>query len=83
MINIIMCGVEESLQKTTAILMDQKTLHTFWKNPNVENDNYKSQFDIYVTFLKAYKGGITVSLDLVVGNHRELHASLSDPKNAL
>ena len=51
MINNIMCGVEESLQKTTAILMSEKALHTFWENPNVANGDHNSQFDTYVSVL--------------------------------
>ena len=83
MINIIMCGVEESLYKTTAILMDHKTLHTFWKNPNVANNNYKIQFDTYVNVLVAYTSESNILPDFVDGNLRELYPSLSDPNNAL
>ena len=61
MIKNIMCGVEESLQNKTAIIMTEKILHTFWQNLNVENDNYKSQFGAYVAVLGAYAGNITVS----------------------
>ena len=50
-----------------AIVMADKTLHTFQKNPNVANDNYKSQFDAYVNVLEAYAGRITVPPDLVDG----------------
>ena len=78
-----MFSVKESLQKTTAIVMAEKTLHTFRKNPRVENDGYKSQFDAYVTILEAYVGGITAPLDLVEGKLRELYTSLGDPENAL
>ena len=39
MIKKTMCGVEESLQKAITILMADKTLHTFWKNPNVANND--------------------------------------------
>ena len=67
MVNKIMCDVEDYLQKTMAIVMADKTLHTFQKNPNVANDNYKSQFDAYVNVLEAYAGGITVPPDLVDG----------------
>ena len=51
MIKGIVCGVKDSLQNTMAIVMDEKMPHTFWKNPNVENNNYKSQSDAYVTVL--------------------------------
>ena len=54
MINNIMCGVEESLQKKMVIVMAEETLHTFRQNTNLENDNYKSQFNTYVTVLEAY-----------------------------
>ena len=83
MIKKIVCGVEESLQKIKAIVMAEKTLHTFCKKSNVANDNYKSQFDVYVTVLETYAGGIIVPLALVDGNLRELYPSLSDPNNAL
>ena len=43
----------------------------FWKNPNVENDAYNSQFDAYVTVLEAYAGGITVPPYFLDGNFRE------------
>ena len=76
-------GVEEFLQKTMAIVMAKKTLHMFWKNTNVANDDYKIQFDTYVTILEAYTGRINVPPDLVDGKLRELYPSLSDPKNAL
>ena len=83
MINKIMCGVEESLHKKMAIVMAKKTLHMFWKNPNVENETYKSHFDNYVTVLEAYAGRITVPPDLVDGKLRELYPSLRYPKNVL
>ena len=44
MIKKIMCGLEESIQKI-AIITAKKMLPIFWKNPNVENDNYKISFD--------------------------------------
>ena len=70
MIKNIMCGVEESPQNTTAIVMSEKMLHTFWKKTNVVNDNYKSQFGAYVTVLEAYAVGIIVPPALVDGNIR-------------
>ena len=51
MINNIMCGVEESLPKKMVIVMAEETLHTFRKNTNLENYNYKSQFNTYVPVL--------------------------------
>ena len=72
MINNIMCGVEESLPKKMVIVMAEETLHTFRQNTNLENDNYKSQFNTYVTVLEAYMWNITVPLALVYGNTREL-----------
>ena len=63
--------------------MAKKTLHTFWKNPNVEKDNYKSQFDAYVTVLEACVGGISVPPDLVDENLRELYPLLGNLKNEL
>ena len=79
----IMCGVEESTQKTMVILMSEKTLHPFWKNTNVANNDYNSQYDAYVTVLDAYAGGITVPTALVYGKLKELYPSLSNPENAL
>ena len=73
-----MCGVEEY-----PIVMSKKTLHTFWKNPNVENDDYKSQLDAYITVLEVYVVGITAPPTLVDGTLRELYPPLSDPKNVL
>ena len=64
--------MEESLQKTMAILMAEKMLYTFWQNPNVANDDYKRQFKAYVTVLEAYAEGITVLPVLVYGKIREL-----------
>ena len=52
MIKNIMCSVDDSSQKIMAIVMEKKNMHTFWKNPNVANDAYKSQFDAYVTVLE-------------------------------
>ena len=66
-----------------AIVMAEKMLHTFWQNTNVTNDNYKIQFDAYITVLEAHAGGITVPPALVGGNLRELHPSLRDPNNQL
>ena len=37
MVKKIMCGVEESLQKTMSIVMAKKTQHTFRQNSNVAN----------------------------------------------
>ena len=83
MIKKIMCGLEEYLQNTMAILMSEKTLHKFFQNPNGSNNDYKSQFNAYVTILEAYVGRITVPLALVDGNLRELYPSLGDPNNVL
>ena len=79
----IMCGVENSLQKTMATVMADKMLHAFWKNTKVAKNNYKSQFSSYGTILGAYSGSITAPPDLMNGKLRELYLSLSDPKNAL
>ena len=49
----------------------------------MENDNYKSQFDVYVAILEAYAGGINVPPDLVDGKLRDLYPSLSEPNNSL
>ena len=63
----VMCGLEESLQKTMAIVMSKKMLHSFWKNPNVANENYKSQFDAYIIIYEACASGITIPPDLMDG----------------
>ena len=63
--------------------MSEKTLHMFWKNPNVENDAYNSQFDAYVTVLEAYGGEITVPPAFVDGKLIEMYPSLSYPKNVI
>ena len=72
MIKSIMWGMEDPLQKKTAIVMAEKILHMFWKNPNVENNDYKIQFDAYVNILEAYAGRITVPLALVDSKLRDL-----------
>ena len=74
----IRCGVEESFQKTMAIVMTEKMLHIFWQNPNMENDNYKSQFNAYVAVLEAYLDGITVPPALVDSKIINLYPSLSN-----
>ena len=74
MIEKIVCGVEEYLQETMYIVMDEKMLHMLWQNTNVENN---------VTVLEAYAGRITVPPTLVDDNLRELYPSLSDLKNVL
>ena len=66
-----------------SIIMTDKTLYTFFQNPNVSNDDLKSQFDAYITVLEAYAGRITVPPDLVDGKLRELYPSLRYPKNVL
>ena len=38
MIKGIVCGVEEHLQETWAMVKSDKTLHIVWKNPNKSND---------------------------------------------
>ena len=83
MVKNIMLSIEDYLHKTVSIIMAEKMLHTFWQNPNVENDNYKIHLNTYVTVLEAYAGRITVQPDLEDGKIRELYPSLSDPKNAL
>ena len=83
MIKKIICGVEESPQKKMVIVVAEKTLHTFWKNPHVANNDYKSQFDAYVTVLETYAGRIIITPALIDVNLRELYPSLSNLKNAL
>ena len=39
MIKKIVYGVEESLQNKMATVMANKTLYTFWKNPDVKNND--------------------------------------------
>ena len=59
--------MEDSLQKTTAIVMAEKMLHMLWQNPNVANKYYKIQFNAYINILEVYAGRITVPPALVDG----------------
>ena len=61
----IMVGVEESLQQTMAIVVAERTLHTFFRKMVTSNDDYKSQFDAYVTVMEAQFGGVSVPQLLV------------------
>ena len=79
MIKKIICGVEESPQKKMVIVVAEKTLHTFWKNPNVANDNYKIRFVAYVTVLEAHAVRITAPLAVVDGKSRQLYPSIRYP----
>ena len=65
LIDNIMVGVEESLQKTMAIVMAESTLHTLFHQMGTSNGDYKSQLDAYVTVLEAYCGGVSVPQILV------------------
>ena len=51
LIEKIMVGVEESLQQTMAIVMLERTLHNFFQKMGTSNNDYKSQFDAYVTVM--------------------------------
>ena len=66
-----------------AIIMAEKTPHTFWNNTNMANDNCKIQVNAYATVLEAYAGGATKNTDLVYFKLREIYLSLRDPKSAL
>ena len=74
LIEKIMVGVEESLQKTTAIVMAERTLQTFFQQMGTPNNDYKSQFDAYVTVLEAYCGGVGVYQILVDTKFKELYS---------
>ena len=78
LIKKIMVGIEESLQKTMVIVMAERTLHTFLQQMGTSNDDYKSQFDTYVTVLEAYCGGVRVPQILVDTKVKELYPSVLD-----
>ena len=73
LIEKIMVGVEESLQQMMAIVMAERTLYTFFQKMGTSNDNYKSQFDVYVTVLEAYCDGVIVPQILVDTKMKELY----------
>ena len=55
------------------IIMADRTLHTFFQQMGKSNDNYKSQFDVYVTVLEAYCDGVIVPQILVDTKMKELY----------
>ena len=48
-----------------ATVMAERTLHTFLPHMGTSNEDYKSQFDAYVTVLEAYYGGVSINQILV------------------
>ena len=62
--------------------MAERTLHTSFHKMGTSNNDYKSQFDAYVTVLEAYCGGVSVPRVLVDTNLKELYPSVSDVTTA-
>ena len=61
------------IEKIMAIVMAERTLHIFFQHMGKSNDNYKSQFNDYVTVLYAYCGGVSVPQILVDTKLKELY----------
>ena len=49
-----MCGVEYNLQDTWELFKDDRMLHMLWQKPNINNGEYKTQFEACVTVLYSY-----------------------------
>ena len=82
LIEKIMVGVEESLQQMMAIVMAERTLYTFFQKMGTSNDNYKSQFDVYVTVPEVYCGGVSIPQVLVDTKLKEFYSSVLDVTTA-
>ena len=82
LIEKIMVGVEESLQQTMVIVMEERTLHTFFQNMGKSNNNYKIQFGAYVMVLEAYCGGVNAPQIVVDTKLKELYPLVSDMTTA-
>ena len=72
---LIMCGVEDHLQDTWELAKEEKNLHTFWKNPNTVNDNYKTQFEEFVIVLESYGVCVTIQPALLSEKMKTMHAT--------
>ena len=65
-----------------AIVLAEMTLYIFFQQMGTSNDDYKSQFNEYVTVLEAYCDGVSVPQVLVNTNLKELYPSISDVTTA-
>jgi hypothetical protein len=52
----IMCGVEDHLQNTWAMMKSDKRLYTFFQRWNTTNDEYHDEFNAYVKVIESYGG---------------------------
>ena len=60
-----MYGVEYHQQDTWDLINSDKTLHTFWQKPNMNNEKYKTQSKAYVTVFESYGGCDSIHLALL------------------
>ena len=61
-----------------AIVMAERTLHTFFQKMGMSNNDYNGQFDAYVTGIEAYCVGVSVPHILVDTKLKELYPLISD-----
>ena len=66
LIRAILCGVEQHVHPTMAIMLAYTNLFCLWKKPGQKNDDYNRLFHSYETVLKSLGGQIPVPMELIL-----------------
>ena len=66
LIYVIMCGVEQHVHPTMAIILAYKNISCLWQNPEKTNDGCNKMFHSYETVLKSLRGQIPAPMELML-----------------
>ena len=65
LIREVMCGVEKHPQDTCALVIADNALHTFWKKPDMPNNEYLKLYNTRVTVLETLGGTLPIHPKLI------------------
>ena len=82
LIREVMRGVKKHLQNTWALSQTSKSLHTFWQQPTMPNDEYLKLFNTRVTVLETLGGTLPIDKALVLKKIKKQGFSQEDLDHA-